>query len=181
MAASRSAEQAKYLARYAREWAASWPAEARKNYAGELTLGSAYSGYRVVDGRCIAVRRRSEDGSVRVLTSHEALDCWLVGYLSSWQDQSGSWRFTLHRSLRDGCKAVLWRPSQHACGDFVVTSRIESLRVAPRITPEIRVAATPTGGVHVPPRPGLPARRPIPGRVVPPPPPPPRARPQVRA
>lgn len=168
----RTVEQGKFLTRIARQWAGRWRAsiEARaqsQEPTRELTLCTAYSGYRVKNERCVEVRRHDpHTGMFTIVPLHEGRDAYLVGYLSEERSSDGSWRFTLHRSARAQSKAVFWRPHASGHGDFIVTSRLKSMYFAPNptapraTTPRVsREVFTPTGVRAPAGPPPLPARR----------------------
>lgn len=116
-----AAHQAKFLARCAREYGATWGRQSSQRYAGELVLRTAYSSYRVIDGRCIVVQRA---GSPEEDDEHECLGTSLVGYLLRHDDADGP-RWSLHKTARAKSKAVFWRPTRDGNGHFVVTSRLD--------------------------------------------------------
>ena len=114
--------QCRFLARCAREYGALWPKQSSRSYPGEHLVRTAYSAYRVVDGRCIVVQRA---GRPEEEDEHECLGTHLVGYLVRHENPLGA-RWTLHRSPRPEAKAVFWRPTPDGHGHFVVTSRLAS-------------------------------------------------------
>lgn len=146
-----ASSQATFLTRCAREHGVRWPRQATQRYAGELLLRTAYSAYRVIDGRCIVVQRA---GMPMEDDTHECLGTYLVGYLTRQDDASGP-QWTLQERPRERAKAVFWRPTKQGHGHFVVTSRLD---IAPDTE---RADAAPAAAARAPGRsspPPLPVR-----------------------
>lgn len=190
--------QARFLAHCAREYGAAWPRLSSREYPGERLLRTAYSTYRVVDGRCIVVQRA---GEAREDDEHECLGTYLVGFLLRHDDDERGARWSLHAAPRPGTKAVFWRPLGGSTGHFVVTSRLaDPAPTQPENRPPTRTGppplpvratplavSTPTTGVEARGRAPRSVPRQAPGtlavgraparalpKAAPPPPPPPR-------
>ena len=163
MTPSDATNQARFLARCAREYGATWPRLSSREYAGERWLRTAYSMYRVVDGRCIVVRRA---GEAHEDDEHECLGTHLVGFLVRHDEPAGA-RWSLHAAPKPNAKAVFWRPLGASTGHFVVTSRLAEpaplhaaseppARTGPpplpmRPMPPVALAvSTPTAGIEPP-------------------------------
>lgn len=150
--------QARFLARQAQEHGKAWPRLSSQRYAGEQVVRTAYSTYRVIDGRCIVVQRMerasfaSEGGGLKDDEQHECLGLHLIGYLNRHDDPQGV-RWTLHAAPRTDSKAVFWRATQSGTGHFVVTSRI-----APSVVPPVPTGSVAAGRATPPPLP----KRPLP-------------------